>query len=206
MARLRQIKTSEGIRVVFREGPNGRELIDSFHVELFKQLLDATLVQLRIVAEESRELVIDKLYAGRARPPGQRRVDRPKRLRRSDIPTVDRRRFRHTALADSTVQDKAKREQDGRPLIAGGEYTYGIEVRKGQRQGVATYTVRPKPGKHPDSNLTHRILAAMLEFGTRNMPKRPHWAPVNRIVRRILREQGPEVRAFALRSAIRRAS
>ena len=76
---------------------------------------------------------------------------------------------------------------------------------KGKQGNTVYYTIRPKPGKHPTSELTHRVLAAMLEFGTRKMPKRPHWTPALKITKRVLRERGPEVRAVALRKAIREA-
>ena len=199
------VRTREGIEVVTRT-VGGREIIESFNVRLYKQLANATMMQLRVIAEESRELILDKVYAGPVARghPGTPEVERPPVLRRKRIGRVDRRPFRHRALAASTVRKKAAAEQDGRKLIAEGDYTYGIEVIRGKRRGkTAYYTVRPKPGLHPRAGVTHRILAAWLEFGTKNMPPRKHWAPVLRIVKRMLRQTVPGVRAVALRTTIR---
>jgi len=200
---MARIKTSEGVEVVTRTGPDGRERITSFHADLYKQLEGATATQLRVLAEESRELILDKLYNGTSRPPGRRRVPRPERMRRPEIPTSERRPYRHKALAESTVQDKARAELDGRRLIATGEYTYGIEVFRGKRAGSVYYIVRPKPGQHSRAGVTHRVLAAFHEFGTSQIPARPHWRPVLRVVRDELRNRRDEVRAVALRTAIR---
>jgi len=184
---------------------NGREVISGFHARVVDATLQAGLVQARIMAEESRELILDKLLAATPQRPGQREVERPRRLRRREIPTVERRAFRHAPLAEPTVKDKAAREQDGRKLIATGAYIEGIEVFRGMRQGQPYYVVRPKPGQHPDAGVTHRVLAAFHEFGTSRMPARPHWSPCIRIVRRELRRLGPQIRAVAMRTAIRQA-
>ena len=184
---------------------NGREVIAGFHVRVVEETMRATLTQMRVLAEESRELIIDKLMAAKPQRPGKIAVDRPERLRRRNMPTVDRRPFRHRALAASTVRGKASAEEDGRKLIATGAYIEGIEVFKGMKNGKAYYTVRPKPGMHPDAGVTHRVLAAFHEFGTSTMPARPHWRPVLRIVKRELRRMGREARAVGLREAIRGA-
>jgi len=205
MAGLKHIKTRDGVEVVKRTGPDGKERITSFHITLFKKLEEATLTQLRVLAEESREMILDKLFAGSARFPGKRVVSRPPQLRRSDIPTSERRPYRHPPLADSTVTKKANAQQDGRRLIATGAYVEGIEVFRGSKNGVPYYTVRPKPGKHPDAGVTHRVLAAFHEFGTSKMPARPHWGPVLRVLRRVMEQRGPEVRAEAMRLALREA-
>jgi len=184
---------------------NGREVISGFHARVVSETMRAGLVQIRVLAEEGRELIIDKLMAVTPARPGAVVVERPPLLRRREIQTVDRRPFRHAPLAERTVENKVQREQDGRKLIATGAYIEGIEVFKGTRAGKTYYTVRPKPGMHPDAGVTHRVLAAFHEFGTSRMPPRPHWAPVIRIVRRELRRMGPEVQAVALRTAIREA-
>jgi len=205
MAGITHIRTRDGVEVVKRTGPDGRERITSFHITLFKKLEEATLTQIRILAEESREMIVDKLFAGSARFPGTRVVSRPPQLRRPDIPTSDRRPYRHAPLADRTVADKVDAEQDGRRLIATGAYVYGIQVFRGMKKGKPYYTVRPKPGKHPNAGVTHRVLAAFHEFGTSKMPARPHWGPVLRVLRRVMEQRGPEVRAEAMRLALREA-
>lgn len=191
------------VSVVDIDGKTGREVAGFFAV-LPEYLLVATAVQLRVLAQEGRELILDKLYAGRARRPGQRRVDRPPRTaQRADIPVSARRPYRHRALADGTVQRKARSEEDGRPLIATGAYTYGIEVFRGTRKGMVYYIVRPKPSVHVDARMSHRMLAAIQEYGTSTIPPRPHWGPVLRIIQQELRRLGPDVLAEALRRAIR---
>ena len=204
MAGLTRLRTRDGVQLVTRTGPDGRERAESFHIVAFEQLRGATVTAIRILAEESRELILDRLYAQRPQAPGQARIERPKPLRRSDIPFVERRAANLRRLADRTVEDKAAAEQDGRKLIKSGEYTYGIEVFKSKRSGQIYYTVRPKPGPHPERGITHRVLAAMHEFGTSKMPKRPHWGPALRTLKRVMRARGLDARAVALRQAIRR--
>ena len=196
-------RTRGGVEVVKRTGPDGKELVESFHAKLYEELHAASLVQLRVIAEEARELILDRLYNATPQRPGERRIRRPNALRRPEIMFAERRPAPLARLADRTVQDKVSAKQDGRKLIRTGDYTYGIEVRKGQRGNVVYYTIRPKPGKHADSELTHRVLAAMLEFGTSKMPKRPHWNPALLKTKQVLAEQGAYVRAVALRQAIR---
>jgi hypothetical protein len=205
MARVK-LTTREGRELVTRTGPDGKPIIESFHLRLYKQLADATAVQLRVIAEESREMVLDKLYAARAQAPGVASVVQPPQTRRADIPTAERKPFRHTPLAKETVERKAEAEQDGRKLIATGAYTAGIEVFKGTQGGDIYYTVRPKPGKHPEAGVTHRVLAAFHEFGTSTIPKRPHWGPVLRVVKSILRSKRKSIRAEALRKALRKGA
>ncbi len=205
MARITDIKDANGVRVVEREGPDGKPIIASFHFTLIDETVKASVVQMRVLAEESRELILDKAFAGPVAPGAEARVTRPPRLRRPDIPTVQRRAYMGMRkLAPSTVQKKIAAEQDGRKLIAEGDYMYGIEVFKGERAGEVYYTIRPKPGPHPSAGVAHRVLAAWLEYGTKKMPKRPHWSPVRKIVLAVLREQGADVRAVALRTAIRK--
>ena len=201
-----KMSSREGRELVTRVGPDGKPIIESFHLRLYRRLAEATAVQLRVIAEESREMVVDRLYAARPQRPGQVVVDRPPIARREDIPIADRAPFRHAPLAPSTVKKKNDAEQDGRKLIATGDYTYGIEVFKGTEKGETYYTVRPKPGKHPDAGVTHRVLAAFHEFGTSKMPKRPHWGPVLRAVKGVVDSKRKSIKAEALRKALRKGA
>jgi hypothetical protein len=205
VAELTKTITREGRELVVRTDPNGKKVIKSFHLRLYKKLGEATTVQIRVLAEESREMVLDRLNAARPQPPGQLFVERPPRKRRPNIATSERRPYRHAPLAPDTVARKDKNEQDGRKLIATGVYTHGIEVFKGTERGVIYYIVRPKPGKHPEAGVTHRVLAAFHEFGTSTIPKRPHWGPVLTVVRNILKKRRKSIRAEALRKALRRS-
>lgn len=204
MANRVKLTSREGRELVTRTDPNGKEIIESFHLRLYRKLEEATATQQRVLAEESREMVLGRLYAARPQPPGVAAIPRPPQLRRPDIPTAERRPFRHAPLAPETVKRKAEEGDDGRKLIEKGEYTYGIEVRKGTENGETYYIVRPKPGVHPGSNVTHRVLAAFGEYGTRNQPKRPHWGPTLAKVKELIESRRKTIKAEALRKAVRR--
>ena len=191
-----------------------------------RHTFEATAVQLRVLAEEARELVVQKLYAGAVgvavipprgpggsprRVAGSRTVDQPKVLRRPDIEGEERRPYRHLPLSPRTVAKKVARGHDGRKLIEGGDYTKGIEVvrTKQSASGVA-YRVRPAPRRHrpadPNSTaISSRMLARVHEFGsaTHKVPARPHWGPAIRIIRRKFEDLPDDVRAEALRAALR---
>jgi hypothetical protein len=199
-----KLTSREGRELVTRTGPDGKPVIESFHLRLHRRLEEATAVQLRVIAEESREMVLDRLYGARPQPPGQAAEPRPPLLRRPDVPTSERAPFRHAPLAPDTVARKAREGQDGRKLIATGAYTYGIEVFRGTEGGRIYYTVRPKPGNHPDAGVPHRVLAAFHEYGTSTTPKRPHWGPVLRAVKAIVDKRRKSIRAEALRKALRK--
>jgi hypothetical protein len=181
-----------------------------------RAMVDATAVQLRVLAEETREYIIDRIYAGppfRSPPGGRMLVRRPPKLRAPEMHGEERRPFRHVALSERTREKKANpdRELDARKLIGKGDYTYGIEVKRGeQRESGVNYIVRPAPRQHKGADprsgrITSRMLARVLEFGSRrhNIPARPHWGPALRAAIRRFRESAPGIRAEALRRTLR---
>lgn len=180
---------------------------------------EATAVQMRVLAEEGRELIVQKLYAGpvgvaqtpAGRVAGARVVPEPAPLRRPDLGGEERRPFRHEPLAPATIAKKVRLDRDGRKLIEGGDYTYGIEVVKTeQRESGVVYRVRPAARQHvgadPNSGpISSRMLARVHEFGSarHHIPARPHWGPAIRAVRRKFERLPADIKAEALRLALR---
>jgi len=165
-------------------------------VSLVKSSMEATAHQNRVLAEETRELIIDRLMAALPQAPARDQVDRPERLRRPDISTVNRAPFssnEHPPLAESTVRRKARLGLDGRKLIETGELIGSIEIFRGVEKGQPYYMVRLEPRQHRGSKspnaeehgrgptaISLNRLMRMHEFGTSRMPARPTWRPVSR--------------------------
>ena len=58
-------------------------------LKLVESSIEATTVQNRVLAEESRELIVDRVFAGTPTPPGIRIAQRPPRLRAVRMPTAN---------------------------------------------------------------------------------------------------------------------
>ena len=171
--------------------------------------LEASAEQSRVLAEETRTLLIDKLLAATPDAPGvAKAVGKPPQQGavRTDIPTTERKPFKHEPLAERTIRNKMQRELDARKLIATGAYIEGIEVRKFvlPKVGVA-WGVGMADRVHEPSGLPLVALAKILERGsaTAKMPARPHWRVVWRNIQRRIREKGLEAQAEGLRRALR---
>jgi hypothetical protein len=173
--------------------------------EVMRSTVSATVDQLRVLAEESRELVLDRLFAARAQAPASIVVTRPARVAPS-IKTASRAPYRHRALTQKWVQRKARDSQDGRKLIATGDYAQGIEVFKGKQASGVYFIVRPADRKHVPSGLRLPMLARVHEFGSakHKIPPRPHWGPAVRDVRDAFAGARPTIRAEAARRLLRR--
>ena len=153
-----------------------------------------------------------------------RRNDRldflPERITRE--PLLTRKPFKHHPdLAPRHLDNKIKRQEDARKLIATGDYIRGIVVRreKHPKEGVL-YVVTLANRRHKPSNIRLLHLAKIHEFGTREykvplfgdkknlvslqISARPHWRPAIREVKKKYRELGEEVIAETLRKALRR--
>jgi hypothetical protein len=168
--------------------------------------MELSAVQFRVLAQESRELLIDKLMAATPQRPGTVTVQRPPRISKSRIPTTERRAFRHRPLSQPYVQKKAREALDGRKLIATGDYIEGIEVRKATLPDVGVvYGVGLESRNHEPSGLPLVALARILERGSAaaRIPPRPHWKPVHRAMRARLRTVADNVMAEAMRRALR---
>jgi len=172
-------------------------------------VMEATANQLRVAAEETRELIIDKILAGQPAAPARSVVGRPRRISRSPIPSAERKSFTLAPLSAKWVVEKAARRLDGRTLVATGDYIRGIEVRKATIPGAGVaWGVGLESRNHEPSGLPLIALARILEAGSAaaKIPPRPHWRPTRRIVLRKLKLAVPNIRAAALRQLLREAS
>ena len=187
--------------------------VPNFATVLHKAHLDATVTQLRVIAEETREMIIDKLMAAEPQAPGTIIVPRPRRKRRAGGELADRTPYDHEPLKDWYAKKKARLELDGRKLIASGDYIRGIEVFKGKQASGVYYMVRPEdrlhvpvPGLSGTKPIMLKRLARVLEFGSakHKVPPRPHWRPVLRAIMGRFRFLRRTIRAEALRLALKR--
>jgi hypothetical protein len=170
--------------------------------------MEATAVQMRVAAEETRELLIDKILAGSPAAPATATAQRPPRISRSKVPTSDRKPFSLAPLSPAYVKEKARRGEDGRTLVATGDYIAGIQVKKADLPGAGVaWGIGLEPRAHEPSGLPLVVLANILERGSAaaNVPARPHWRPTRRIVLRSLRRGARDIQAEALRLLLREA-
>lgn len=169
--------------------------------------VEASATQLRVLAEESRELLLDRIFAAQPQAPGKKVVDRPTRTRLPKLKAAPRRPFPHAPLSKRHRQHKAREGQDGRILVATGDYVEGIEVFRGEQvRGGVYYMVRPAARTHEPSGLRLTTIARILELGSarHKIPARPHWSPTVRDVIRRFEQEAPNIRAKALREALRK--
>lgn len=207
MAKVRVVRhvRISGRRVPVKRVPNLVPILEDSRVE-------ATAIQLRVLAEESRDIILDKLFAGRPQAPGEVILSQPRRLRQPQELGRDRAPFDHPPLTRKHARLKAREGLDGRTLLMTGDYVEnGIEVFKGEQQSGVYYMVRPAVGKHegfdPKSGpITYRRLAMVHEFGSakHRIPPRPHWRPAAEAIIARFERTRRTVRALQLRSMLRR--
>ena len=205
---VRRITSPGGRTSIIKRVPKLSQVLSQAQTE-------ATATQLRVMAEETRELVIDRLFAGRASRGTVARVARPKRARPS-VKGVPRAAFRHAPHAPSTVERKADPDNDldGRKLIETGHYVNNIVVWKETSARAGVYYrvgLRPRPhrGFSPGSRrITLLTLALIHERGSarHRIPARPHWGPTVPVILRVFRRQAADVSADVLRRAARAMS
>lgn len=221
MARVR--RTKRKVTIGDRTYPVSRANIAVLVKDTFVQ---ATTDQLRVAAEETRELILDRLFAASPQRPAQAVVSRPSPLR----PGPPRRTFdigpmmpergplRHRHLRRFYVRRKARRQEDGRKLIATGLLVNGLEVFKGEQAGIPYYIVRPLPEEvhthrrpsdsAPRSPISFRKLWKVHEFGSARarVPARPTWGPVAEQIAAAINNSRyrQRLKADALRRSLRR--
>jgi hypothetical protein len=175
---------------------------------------EATGTQLRVLAEETRQIIVDRAFAGAPQAPGRIVLGAPGWFRRRDIPGVDRKALRYKKLSLAHVLRKRVLGLDGRIFIASGDYLKNIEVLPGvrSRSGIQGYIVRMKPRAHKSvfgsSKILLSLLARVLEFGSRRwkIAPRPHWRPAAQAMQTRFKRLPRDIRAAALRAALRRVA
>lgn len=180
-------------------------------------VVTATANQLRVLAEEARELIRDRVFQGVPEAPGRVAVARPPRFRAKNIPAVTRDAGAFLGLKRRTILRKARARRprlDGRILLASGDYMRNIEIFRGDQpaNGGVYYMVRPAQQKHApgphgsdSSPINLSLLAKVHEFGSakHKIPARPVWGPAVRRITQLMRAMRPTIRAEALRLAAR---
>lgn len=174
-------------------------------------VMEATATQLRVLAEETRELIVDRLFAAEPQAPGRSVVARPSRLVAENMPSAPRSPASYPPLSRQHAAKKARQGSDGRFLIERGDYLEGIEIFKGQQRSGVYYMVRLQDREHVGADPSSKpirlsLLAKVHEFGSskHKIPPRPHWRPAVRDVRRAFGALRPTIKAAALRIALRR--
>jgi hypothetical protein len=171
-----------------------------------RSMVQATAPQLRVLAEESRELIRDRLFAAVPQAPGRVVVARPPISRAPNIPPVTRNAARLQRLSRRAVRTKVRRGEDGRILIATGDaFANGIEVFQGKQASGVYYMVRPEQRTHLPSGMQLSALFKLHEKGSarRKIPARPVWGPALRQIIAMFRAQRERIRAEALRLVLR---
>jgi hypothetical protein len=179
-----------------------------------KVLAKRSLTDIRILAESSRQYMVDRIYAGKA---GASRKVATKPIFPHTQPNSAAKPFMLQPLTKKYRRWKKLKKLDGRLLIALGDYTRALEVKKVKRSGTDVaylMTISPqkrhkerRPGKKKLQSLTMRQLAAVLEFGSssRMIPGRPHWKPTAKEMTRRFKKAPDKMLASALRDFLRKA-
>jgi len=182
-----------------------------FMTTLVESEIRATIPQMRNVAWETRDLLIDKALAGTAQ--GRQKV-----LSRGDFPRSkapggrkQRRPFpfdrdSNLRLQPDYVDWKVRNGYDPRPLLASGGYLRNLDVFESRTKQGVTYAVRLRRGRSIRTGIPYSILWRWLEFGNSTTKPRPHWRPTARIVKRLVKRIPDDARAQAVRDALREAT
>lgn len=115
-----------------------------------------------VIERESRSFARDSAYRIASRLAGQLRA---KILAQS---------FHHQSLNPAYLAWKTRMGLDTRILIASGAYVNSIQPRK---VGDTSYNISPG-SQVTESGATLHDIGFWHEFGTENMPARPHWQPI----------------------------
>jgi hypothetical protein len=159
--------------------------------------------------------MVDRIYAGKA-------AESRKVIPKPHFPTTQpgaaqTKPFDLEPLTKKYRRWKRRRKLDGRILVAVGEYTKALQVKKVKRSGSdVTYLMTISPQKrHKGGSLfkrkgkrpTLRQLAAMLEFGSakKKLPPRPHWRPTAKEMTRRFKKAPQKMLVSAMRDFLRKS-
>jgi hypothetical protein len=187
------------------DGPNSIFKLPQKYV---KALSDRTLKELRILAETSRQYMVDRIYAGRAQDGNI--VTKAPTYPRSTPGVGGTEPFELAELTPRYRRRKKRKGLDGRILIASGDYTHSLEVKRVKPKGAdAAYVMSLPTKKHigarfvpkGSKRVTYRQLSLILEFGSakKKIPARPHWRPTGREMGRRFNRAPAKLSASALR-------
>lgn len=90
------------------------------------------------------------------------------------IERIEDQRFQHAPLSPKYLEWKQRKGLDERILIATRFYIDHIAVRRSHRG----YKVGVGDARSPNAKVSLRQIVRWLEFGTTQMPARPHWRPM----------------------------
>lgn len=181
---------------------------DLFIPRFVEEIVSATHPQMRVMAEETRDLLIDKIMAGNTH--GYRVKVARTSLPKSRLPGVRSERkpfpFDRTApLTEKYLKRKVREGKDPRILIATGRYLEHIILERQETKNGVFWRVYIQKGK-TKTEITFNMLARILEFGSasRNIKSRPHWRPTARIIGDRMKRVPDNIRAQALRETLRK--
>lgn len=199
------IKTTHKVRVGNRNFTLRTQ--DLFIPRFVEKTVEVTYPQMRVLAEETRDLLIDKIMAGNTR--GYSPVVSRASLPKSRLPGVRTERkpfpFDRTApLSPDYLERKVREGKDPRILIATGRYLEHIVVERQETRDGVKWRVFIQKGK-TKTEITFNMLARILEFGSasRNIKPRAHWRPTARIMGDKMKRVPKDIRAQALRETLR---
>lgn len=175
-----------------------------FFPGVVNEVVKANATQMRILAESSADLLINKLFA--QINPGNSVVTKPPSHSKGAGITGENTPFDFEPLTTNYARFKLRNGLDGRTLMAMGDYVHSIEVfRSETKEAGITYRVRNKPGKHY-SGLTFSQLGLIHEFGSAkaSIPARPHWRPVGNMALKRFRRLGQGATAADIRAVLSR--
>lgn len=183
--------------------------VKPFMPALISAEIKATTPQLHVLAHEARDIIYDKILAGnpKGHPLVFRRMQLKKRVSKGKIPQ-DRLPFPFDIrypLTKEYLERKTREGHDPRALIATGEYLKGIRVARAKQGTVTAWHVRMKRGIHKPSGMPYHRFARLMEFGSamNHLPPRSHWRQAWILVKQRFSKLRENIRAQALREALR---
>ena len=156
---MQSVKTVHKVRVGNRNYTLRSK--DLFIPKFVGNIAKATQPQMRVIAEETRDLIIDKIMAGRTR--GHSKVVSRASLPKSRLPGVraDKRPFpfdRTAPLQEDYLERKVREGKDPRALIATGAYLEHIVIERQKTKEGVFWRVFIKKGK-TKTEITFNFLA-----------------------------------------------
>lgn len=230
MPRILGLRAEDFVQVSLEAGTKKsipRDPFDAFDFPIIymQAYVQRALTEVRVLAESSRQYMVDRIYAGA----GDRVVAKP--VFPPAKPNANAKPFELERVTDHYWKWKALRGLDLRTLIAIGDYTHHLEVKKTKetKDGVSYVMTISAQKQHIGARFvkkgkrrpTYRQLARWLEFGTENPPgaadaegkprarwrmvPRPHWRPAAQEMARRFKRAPKKVGASALRDFLRKA-